>query len=321
MRSFTVRELVIQDSASCYSDVSSDSLEDGICIQKLESCIRDEQPLITSKLRWDASNHSKTSLDSPPTCYRHTQVREQQEQTHNSKDLPFRRPVRSSEEKLDVEVDSTTLSPPLSWLSQQEQPMFHDYLLFQDSASCYSDVSSDSLEDGICIQKLESCIRDEQPLITSKLRWDASNHSKTSLDSPPTCYRHTQVREQQEQTHNSKDLPFRRPVRSYEEKLDVEVDSTTLSPPLSWLSQQEQPMFHDYLLFQDSASCNSDVSSDSLEDDICIQKLESRVAKEQPPTISNLRWDASNHSKTSLDSSPTYYRQKQAREEEQSHNS
>ncbi|KAG7344789.1 hypothetical protein IV203_032320 [Nitzschia inconspicua] len=190
-------------------------------------------------------------------------------------------------------------------------------LVIQDSASCYSDVSCDALEDDICIRKLESPIPKEQPLIISNLRWDASNHSKTSLDSSPTYYRHKQVQEE-EQSHKSKDLPLRRPVRSSGEKMDVEVNSTTLSPPLSWLSQQAQPMVHDYLLLQDSASCYSDVSSDGLEDDICIQKLESRIAKEQPPTISNLRWDASsNHSKTSLDSSPTYYRQKQAREEEQ----
>ncbi|KAG7341747.1 hypothetical protein IV203_023700 [Nitzschia inconspicua] len=130
MKSLTVRELVLEDTESCCSDVSCDDLleDDANCTQRQESFLSSTQSLIVRNLRWEAGNHSKHSVDSPPICYGNERKRPA-ERSYISKDVPFRAPVRSTERLGESEGEfATSSSPSLSRWSSQSSPMINDKL-------------------------------------------------------------------------------------------------------------------------------------------------------------------------------------------------
>ncbi|KAG7351616.1 hypothetical protein IV203_010976 [Nitzschia inconspicua] len=150
VKSFTVRELVVlQDTVSCCSDVSCDDLsKDDTCMLQSDSSRPTSDSETIQNLRWEASNHSRHSIDSTPMCYRHKRQRpaiadssnrgnlrweatnhsersvdsvpkyyghkrRQQrpaERSNTSKDLPFRAPIRYTEKERNYEASSSIVS-------------------------------------------------------------------------------------------------------------------------------------------------------------------------------------------------------------------
>ncbi|KAG7341742.1 hypothetical protein IV203_023695 [Nitzschia inconspicua] len=151
MKSLAVQELVLRDTESfCCSEVSCDDLldDDITCMGRQESVIPTTQKHIIRNLRWKASNHSNTSVDSPPTCYGHERLRPA-EQSHISKDSPFRAPIRSIEK----EVDFTTSSQPLSRWSSMSTRFENDSPRrpLQQKRESYCEDASEVLQRTVCL--------------------------------------------------------------------------------------------------------------------------------------------------------------------------
>ncbi|KAG7351553.1 hypothetical protein IV203_010913 [Nitzschia inconspicua] len=152
MKSMTVQELVLQDTESCcWSEVSCDDLldDDITCMGRQEPAIPTTQKQIIRNLRWKASNHSNTSVDSPPICYGNERLRPA-EQSHISKDSPFRAPIRSTEK----DVHFTTSSPPLSRWSSMSTRLENDNPRrprLQQKRESYCEDASEVLQRTVCL--------------------------------------------------------------------------------------------------------------------------------------------------------------------------
>ncbi|KAG7351555.1 hypothetical protein IV203_010915 [Nitzschia inconspicua] len=153
VNSLTVRELVLHETVSCYSDISCDDLtEDDTCMQQSDSFHPAVDSPIIRTLRWEASNHSKHSVDSVPMCYGNKRQRPA-ERSNTSKDLPFRAPIRYTEKERNIMVTSAIVSPPSSrWFSQSQR--FEDDILWcplRQEKKSYSANATEFLQRTVCL--------------------------------------------------------------------------------------------------------------------------------------------------------------------------